>query len=130
MRYSPISGEFCKNRKFVGKWWNKKYLRAVQCILIPTHGIVGPKKEYFQRAFGRTKKEFKRILLMPENYIINRKKNEIKSEELWRQIKYLSSKEKNQLSSFINSGCKREDNREMLGTSRLQHVLRKYELNK
>ena len=130
MRYSPISGEYCKNRKFIGKWWNKKYLRAIQCILIPTHGIVGPKKDYFQRAFGRTAREFKKILLMPENYIINRNKNEIKSEELWRQIKSLTSTEKNRLLTFVSSGYKKDDCNNALVTSRLLHILRKYEFNK
>lgn len=72
MRYSPINGEFCKNRKYVGKHWNKKYLRGIQCILLATHGVVGPKKQFFEKAFGKDVKEFIKILTMPENFIIYR----------------------------------------------------------
>jgi len=72
MKYCPIKGEFCKNRKYIGKNWNKKYLRAIQCILLPTHGVVGPKKQFFEAAFGKNIKEFKKILLLPEKFIIYR----------------------------------------------------------
>lgn len=72
MKYSPINGEFCKNRRYVGKYWNKKYLRGIQCILLATHGVVGPKKQFFERAFGRDVKEFIKIIMLPEDYIIHR----------------------------------------------------------
>jgi len=72
MKYSPINGEFCKNRKYVGKHWNKKYLRGVQCILLATHGVVGSKKLFFKKAFGKDIKEFMKILMLPENFIIYR----------------------------------------------------------
>lgn len=72
MKYSPISGKFSKNRKYIGKQWNKKYLRGVQCILLATHGVVGPKKEFFERAFGKDVEGFLKILTLPEDYIIYR----------------------------------------------------------
>ena len=90
MRYSPISGEYCKNRRFIGFWWNKKYLRAIQCILIATHGIVGPKKDFFKRAFGRDINEFRKILMMPEDYIIYREKYE-KNNKVFKWEKTLSN---------------------------------------
>jgi len=130
MKYSPIKGENCKNRKFVGTWWNKKYLRAIQCILIPTHGIVGPKKDYFQRAFGRTVKEFRSILLLPENYIIKREKHQLKSEELLRQVEVLSPKEKKSYFDFINGFCNREGEAPLLTTSRLSHIYKIYKLTR
>ena len=49
-----------------------KYLRAIQCILNATHGVVGPKKEFFYIAYGKDIDEFRKILAMPEDYIINR----------------------------------------------------------
>lgn len=76
MKYSPITGEFAINRKYVGKYWNKKYLRAIQNILLATHGVVGPKKEFFEKAFGKNVKEFIEILMLPEDYIISRKESE------------------------------------------------------
>lgn len=72
MKYSPIMGEHCRDRKFIGEHWNKKYLRGIQCILNSTHGVVGAKKQFFFNAFGESPEEFERIILMPENYIINR----------------------------------------------------------
>jgi len=72
MKYCPIKGECSKNRKHIGENWNKKYLRAIQCILLPTHGVVGTKKQFFEAAFGKNIKEFKKILLLPEKFIIYR----------------------------------------------------------
>jgi hypothetical protein len=61
MKYSPLKQEFCeydglddhyKNRKWVGIYWNRKYLRGIQCILNATHGLWF-KKAYFNIAFGK-----------------------------------------------------------------------------
>lgn len=90
MKYSPINGEFCKNRKYVGKHWNKKYLRGVQCILLATHGVVGPEKQFFEKAFGKDVKEFMKILMLPENFII------------YRDI-HLNNGDRNKLNNTINS---------------------------
>lgn len=72
MRYSPIYGESSINRKYLGKHWTKKQLRGIQNILSATHGVVGPRKQFFLKAFGNNIEEFKEILLLPENYIIYR----------------------------------------------------------
>jgi hypothetical protein len=76
MKYAPIKGEYCKNRKYVGEKWNKKYLRGMQCILLATHGVIGPKKVFFEKAFGKGLYEFKKILSLPEPYIIYRNEHE------------------------------------------------------
>ena len=55
---------------------DKKSLRGIQCILLAMHGVVGPKREFFEKAFGRNFEEFKNIILMPEDYIIHRKAHE------------------------------------------------------
>ena len=71
MKYIPINA---KDRSYIEyPAWNKKYLRAVQCILQATHGVVSPNKSFFNRAFGENLKTFMNILLMPEDYIIYRK---------------------------------------------------------
>jgi len=72
MKYIPLFGDISKNRKYIGKNWNKKYLRGIQCILLATHGVVGPKKKFFEKAFGKDVNEFKEIIIMPEDYIIHR----------------------------------------------------------
>ena len=46
MKYMPLEGEHCKDRKYVGKYWNKKLLRGIQCVLSATHGVVGPNRDF------------------------------------------------------------------------------------
>ncbi len=68
----------------VGKHWNIKFLRAIQCVLIRTRGLVGTKRDYFLKAFGKDHAEFKKVLLMPESYIIYRFDHERDgSTDLW-----------------------------------------------
>lgn len=69
MRYIPLDNE---QRGYVGSRWNKKYLRAVQSILIPTQGKGVSGKSFFEAAFGKTVEEFMQTILMPEAYIVSR----------------------------------------------------------
>lgn len=69
MKYIPV---FELNREYVGKHWNKKYIRAVQAILLVKKGIVSTNRSFFEKAFGKTIEEFYEILLMPEDFIIYR----------------------------------------------------------
>ena len=55
----------------------KKFIRAVQCILNVTKGIVAPSNgkkgdSFFHNAFGKNLNEFHEILYMPEAYITYR----------------------------------------------------------
>lgn len=69
MRYIPLDNE---QRGYVGSRWNKKYLRAIQSILIPTQGKGVSGKSFFEAAFGKSLEEFMRTILMPESYIVSR----------------------------------------------------------
>lgn len=69
MRYIPLLD---KDRSYCGKHWNKKILRGIQCVLLATRGKVGPTKDFFEAAFGSNYDEFRRITLMPDDYIIYR----------------------------------------------------------
>ena len=71
-KYIPLFGEDAKHRDYVGKHWNKKYIRAIQSILNVTKGIVASGRNFFERAFGKDVNEFKEILYMPETYIVYR----------------------------------------------------------
>ena len=75
MRFSPVFGQGAKDRMYLGKKWGRKQLRAIQCILNVTHGMVGPKIDFFRRAFGNDLNEFNQLLWMPEKYIIYRNEN-------------------------------------------------------
>lgn len=72
MKYIPLFGEEAKHRRYIGRNWNRKFIRAVQSILNATKGIVAPGYDFFQMAFGETLEEFLELLWMPEKYIINR----------------------------------------------------------
>lgn len=69
MRYSPVSRT---DRKFIGKHWIRRELRAIQLILNATHGIVSHKQPFFNHAFGHDQEHYRRLLLYPQHYIINR----------------------------------------------------------
>ncbi len=103
MKYMPISGEHCKDRKYVGKYWNAKMLRGVQCILNATHAVVGPKKDYFELAFGRNYDEFIELIYMPELYITKRKQNAIQIDKWKTNFRKLSQNEKEEFVSIIKN---------------------------
>jgi hypothetical protein len=91
MRYIPINA---KDRKYVSKHWNMRYLRSVQCILNATHGIVSGKKDFFEAAFGKNIKEFRKLMIMPERYIIYREKYKGNGAVLWENMwKHLDKNE-------------------------------------
>lgn len=74
MKYHPINDKaFFKNRDYIGKYWNRKFIRAVQAVLNSTKGKIGRGLDFFEEAFGRDVKEFMKILWMPETFIIYRR---------------------------------------------------------
>ena len=74
MKYHPINDkEFFMNRDYIGKFWNRKFIRAVQAVLNSTKGKIGRGVDFFEEAFGRDVDEFMKILWMPETFIIYRR---------------------------------------------------------
>ena len=72
MRYMPLDA---KVRGYVeNPHWTKEQLRGVQCILHATRGVVGPRRSFFERAFGKDASEFKYIIAQPEEHIFYRDK--------------------------------------------------------
>jgi len=69
MKFVPLDA---KDRKHVGPHWTKTQLRGVQCILNATHGVVGPRRPFFEKAFGKNADEFKHIIEQPEEAIFHR----------------------------------------------------------
>lgn len=75
MKYHPIDDpEYFNNRYYIGKYWNRKYIRAIQAVLNATKGKIGRSKTFFEEAFGKDVNEFNKILWMPEEFIIYRRK--------------------------------------------------------
>jgi len=73
MKYHPIDDpNYFDNREYIGKHWNRKFIRSVQAVLNATKGKIGRGKSYFEEAFGSNIDEFYKILWMPEAFIIYR----------------------------------------------------------
>lgn len=79
MKFHPIrknddswTEDFSHNRDYIGKYWNRKYIRAIQAILNSTKGKVGRGESFFYKAFGNTENEFLELLEMPETFILYR----------------------------------------------------------
>lgn len=72
MKFVPLNA---KDRKYVcNPHWTKTQLRGIQCILHATHGVVGPKRPFFEKAFGKDAEEFKYIIEQTEEHIFHREK--------------------------------------------------------
>ena len=95
MKFIPLFGEDAKHRNYVGKHWNRKYIRAIQSVLNATKGIVADGRSFFEKAFGKDLDGYFEILYMPEVYIVYRKVfEEIGYTGEWRESFYnLSEKE-------------------------------------
>lgn len=66
MKYAPIDE---KDRSFIGKFWNKKYLSAINIILNVTKGVVAKELDFFFEAYGKNEEEYLQILTMPDEFI-------------------------------------------------------------
>lgn len=71
MKFVPLNA---KDRKYISPNWTKTQLRGIQCILHATHGVVGPRKLFFEKAFGKDEDEFKYIIEHSEEEIFYRAK--------------------------------------------------------
>lgn len=69
MKYAPIDRI---DRKYVGKFWNRQYLKNIYAILNVTKGIVADGENFFYKAFGRNIDEFYMILSMPKEFVTYR----------------------------------------------------------
>ena len=66
MKYAPIRE---KDRSYVGEFWNRKYLSAINVIINVTNGVVAKEQDFFFEAFGSNVEEFLNILSMPDEFI-------------------------------------------------------------
>lgn len=78
MKYHPIRQtdnmveDFSHNRDYIGKHWNRKYIRAIQAVLNSTKGKIGRGTSFFKKAFGEDIDAYHKLLEMPETMIIYR----------------------------------------------------------
>jgi hypothetical protein len=124
MRYVDLKSKNCLTSTpgNIGKHWNVKFLRAIQCVLIRTRGLVGTKQDYFLKAFGKDHDEFNKILLMPEHYIIHRFDHEGdgSTDLWWSQVCSLSDWEREIFENIVCNQLFRTVNH-----AELPHAVRK-----
>ena len=78
MKYHPLRKEtgnevdYSHNRDYIGRHWNRKYIRAVQAVLNSTKGQIGKGQSFFYEAFGKNEEEYIDLLEMPESFILYR----------------------------------------------------------
>ena len=104
MRYSPIEST---DRTFIGKHWSKREVRAIQIILNATHGIVSHKNKFFNRAFGYSPECFRKVLLYPYHYLINRniyEYNNLLIQQWEHDYSVLSAGEKKEFFDIVKGG--------------------------
>lgn len=66
MKYASIEHT---DRNYVGRLWNKKYLKSLNVILNVTSGVVAKEKDFFLHAYGESSEDFLAILAMPDDFI-------------------------------------------------------------
>ena len=72
MKYIPLKST---DRKYISEPnWNKKYLRAIQIMLLPLRGVGGVSEEFFRKSFGENIEQFKLNIKMPESILMSRGK--------------------------------------------------------
>lgn len=94
MKYHPIRENNSHDRDYIGKDWNRKYIRAIQAILNATKGKIGRGISFFEKAFGRNEDEFMELLIMPETFLLYRLFfEELGFTEQWRKAMASLSKD-------------------------------------
>jgi 2-methylthioadenine synthetase len=105
MKYHPIDEpNYFNNREYIGMYWNRKFIRSIQSVLNSTKGKVGKGRPFFEEAFGKDIEDFKKILWMPETFIIHRTKykNNLTA-EWWEKFNALNDKQSNKIKSIIKN---------------------------
>ena len=97
--------KYFQNREYVGTYWNRKYIRAIQAVLNSTKGKIGTGKSFFNKAFGVNEQEFRKILYMPETFIIYRMKFEESgwTDRWWNDYCSLTDSQKEIANKVIHS---------------------------
>ncbi len=106
MKYHPIEDpEYFSNRDYIGKNWNRKFIRTIQAVLNSTKGKVGKGKSFFCKAFGENEEEFMKLLYMPEAMIIYRFYFEGigMTDKWWNKFSSLSDEKKAIIKPIIES---------------------------
>ncbi len=132
MKYHPIQDSSSENRNYIGKYWNRKFIRAIQVILNATKGKVGKGKDFFLKAFGNNEEEFSKILYMPETFILYRYFFEDigLTEKWWQDFNDLSEDDKNEVKLIIGKNNFNDIDILYPFNSEVKHLLEYYKISR
>lgn len=131
MKYHPIQDpEYFRTRNYLGKHWNRKFIRSVQAILNSTKGKIGCGKSYFYEAFGKNEKEFFKLMYMPEALIIYRfyYKENGTTDKWWSEFCSLSDEQQAEAKRLIEN-YDFKDIEKLTSDKQIQHILNYYTMN-
>jgi hypothetical protein len=128
MKYSPVNE---KDRKYIGPHWNRKFIRAIQAVLLVKKGIVSTKQDFVERAFGKNPSEYFKILMMPEEFIIYRTFFENTGmTKRWKKIyKSLNKNEKKELLHLISGHKTLKETTDLSNNKKIQRILKFYTIS-
>ncbi len=127
MKYIPLDA---KDRTFVGKNWNRKLLRGIQCILLATRGLISPKRSFFEAAFGSTYEEFLEIVYMPNDYIIYRKNHANDGALDWKtNFRNLTKNERSEFIGLISDNPSKNASMPKTSNGKIRNLLIHYSLS-
>jgi len=131
MKYHPIDDpDFFYNREYIGKHWNRKFIRAIQAVLNSTKGKIGRGKSFFEEAFGEDIESFHKILWMPEAFIIHRfRYKDNLTAEWWDKYQKLDPQRLERLHAIVSKNCF-EENSIFTGDPILDDVLKYYQIKR
>jgi hypothetical protein len=129
MKYAPINK---KDRSYIGKYWNRKFLSAISVILNVTKGVVVKEIDFFYEAYGKNTEEYLVILTMPDEFI--RWRHFFRDNGLiafWRELYNLLTKEEKQQLLKILSDIKSDRTKiSKHYTRNIDKILQLYVINK
>ena len=132
MRYCPIDDpKYFHNRDYMGRHWNRKFIRAIQAIINSTKGKVGRGRKFFEKAFGRNLDEFYDLLYMPETFIIYRFKYEDNLTAAWRKkFQELNDDERAEAKRFIEANNFSEEEIARVESENIRELLKFYQIKR
>ena len=132
MKYHPIKDpEYFRNRDYLGKHWNKKFIRAIQAIINSTKGKIGRGREFFEEAFGKNLEEFYDLLWMPETMIIYRRKYKDNLAKEWRTAFHaLNETELVSAKEIIRQNKFKDDDITKVESDNVREILKFYQLTR
>ncbi len=130
MKYCPIDDpEYFDNRNYIGRHWNRKFIRTIQSVINVTKGKVGCGREFFEKAFGKNLDEFYELLYMPETFIIYRFKYEDNLTAAWRKkFQELDDDERAEAKKFIEANKFFDKDLARVESEKIRELLKFYQI--